>query len=310
MGGGGGGGSTFSRKSPDELQKLIRSAELNAAEAEFGPQLAKRLNDLLSRVNDRNENATTKRLNEIKSVLRNELEDSFDLRFGGSVAKHTFVDGLSDVDTLLVFQYQDRLPDPKALLTELAARLGENLPQDIQISKGRIAITLRYSDGEEIQVIAAVRDGGRLHVPAWETDAWSRIDPEKFRKGLTKRNEECGMKLVPTIKLAKAVNATLPEPIQLSGYHIEAMALTAFKTYQGPHVVEKMLPYFFKSMSELVQTPIRDSTGQSVHVDEYLGRSNSAQRQQVRHILDRIARRMENATAARSLSQWGAILGE
>jgi hypothetical protein len=118
------------------------------------------------------------------------------------------------------------------------------------------------------------------------------------------------MKLVPTIKLAKAINATLPEPQQLTGYHIESMAIAAFRGYAGPAVVEKMLPYFFEKMKDLVRSPMRDTTGQSVHVDTYLGKTNSVQRLQMSHLLDRVARRMENATAAKSIAQWDAILGE
>jgi hypothetical protein len=55
---------------------------------------------------------------------------------------------------------------------------------------------------------------------------------------------------------------------------------------------------------------MRDSTGQSVHVDAELGKANSDDRQRMTQVLDRIARRMENATAAQSLDQWNAILGE
>ena len=42
----------------------------------------------------------------------------------------------------------------------------------------------------------------------------------------------------------------------------------------------------------MVLTPIRDSTGQSVHVDGYLGNANSADRQAASHLLNRIAKKM------------------
>jgi hypothetical protein len=309
--GGSSGGSTFYSEGPSDLAKQIRHAELEAAEKDFSPRLAERLNGLLARVNDRDQAKTTERLEVVKEVIANELEASFDLRFGGSVAKRTYVDGLSDVDTLLVMRHgSEKTPDPTTILNSTAASLSEKLSRDVEVSRGTIAITLTYRDGEEIQLIPAVREGQKLHVPEWNANAWSQIDPNKFREGLTKRNEKCGMKLIPTIKLAKVVNSNLPETLRLSGYHIESMAIAAFKEYTGPYTVEKMLPHFFKSMVELVRTPMRDSTGQSVHVDEYLGRSNSEQRRQLSHVLDRISRRMENATAAASMEQWSAILGE
>ena len=88
------------------------------------------------------------------------------------------------------------------------------------------------------------------------------------------------------------------------------MAISAFREYPGPYVVEKMLPHLFKSMTELVRSPMRDSTGQSVHVDEYLGKADSEKRRELSHVLDRVARRMDNASAAASLERWNAIFGE
>jgi hypothetical protein len=251
---------------------------------------------------------TSARLDEVKAILRDKLETEFALKFGGSVAKHTYVDGLSDVDMLLVVKEQTDKPRP--LLDQLSTHLAGALVGRAKITTGRMAVTLTYSDGDEIQLVPAIRDKDELHVPRWSKNEWSPIDPEKFRLGLTKRNADCGMKVVPTIKLAKAINATLPEKQQLSGYHIESMAIAAFKNYSGPKVVEKMLPHLFTRMAELVKAPMRDSTGQSVHVDADLGKASSDERRRLSLVLDRIARRMDNATAAQSLDQWNAILGE
>jgi Second Messenger Oligonucleotide or Dinucleotide Synthetase domain len=264
--GGSGPDSTFSQISPAELRKRVRDAEMSAADRDFGPKVAECLNGFLARVTDRNIEATTRRLEAVKNSLKEKLEGSFDLKYGGSVAKHTYVDGLSDVDMLLVMKDVD---DPRSILDKVASKLrDDNIGADI--STGRIAITLTYPNGDEIQLVPAIRTEEKLHVPAWDENEWSPIDPDKFREGLSKRNKASGMKVVPTIKLAKAVNATLPENQRLSGYHIESMAIAAFRNYDGPMTVEKMLPYFVRSMSALVKTPIRDSSGQSVHVDGYL----------------------------------------
>ncbi len=40
------------------------------------------------------------RLEVLKSKLSKELDGTFDQFFGGSIAKHTYVDGLSDIDSL------------------------------------------------------------------------------------------------------------------------------------------------------------------------------------------------------------------
>jgi hypothetical protein len=216
--GGSGGDFTFNRHSPVQLQQQVRAAELAGAEAEFQPVLSAKLNEFLSRVNDRNLELTNRRLDDVKEVLKTQLESAISLKFGGSVAKHTYVDGFSDVDLLLVLKPAapaDRGPIP--VLTEIAAHLAEGLGRDVRVSKGKIAVTLTYDDGEEIQLIPAVQHGNALHVPSWFRDDWSKIDPDGFRRALVKQNGNCSGKLVPTIKLAKAINSTLPESQRLSG---------------------------------------------------------------------------------------------
>lgn len=305
MGGSSAGGFTFSTASPKELHQDIRDAELKAAEQQFRPKLAELLSGKLAVVNSRDVDGIAEKLDRIKEILGDEIEGSVNLKFGGSVAKHTYVDGLSDVDSLLIMHGADMNETPANLLDRLASALRDkNLPGVAEVSAGRVAVTIEYGSGEEVQLVPAVRDGNALRVPAWTSQSWSKINPDSFAKKLVQLNEECNGKLVPTIKLAKAINATLPKGQQLSGYHIESMAIQAFKGYDGPKVVEVMLPRLFSRMSSLVTGPIKDSTGQSVHVDEYLGKKNSDARKQLAHVLDRVSRRMENATASGSLTQW------
>ena len=65
-----------------------------------------------------------------------------------------------------------------------------------------------------------------------------------------------------------------------------------------------MLPYFFKRASELVLKPMADRTGQSVHVDQYLGEAGSPERLGMSHLLTRVHQRMVNASAAKSRDRW------
>src|SRR5262245_49364317 len=117
--------STFSSVSPDDLRKKIRDAELEAAEREFSPKLANRLNKLLSRVNDRDDVKTSARLDDVRAALKDELASDFMLKYGGSVAKHTYVDGLSDVDMLLVMK--EKADKPRSLLDQISTRLADAL---------------------------------------------------------------------------------------------------------------------------------------------------------------------------------------
>ena len=306
MGGSGGGGSF--PLSPKKMLSAIRQAELELADSSFGPELNAFLSGALAAINSRDIDRINECLDDVEDHLTDELEQSFKFRFGGSVAKHTYVDGLSDVDTLLVLK-DDPNQSPLAILEHLTNVLRARLT-NVSVDHGRVAVTITYSDGMQIQLVPAVKTPDGLRVPAWKANGWADINPESFVAALTRRNDQCGGKLIPTIKLAKAINATLPEAHQLSGYHVESLAIAAFRGYEGPQTLSKMLPHLFKQIPELLLQPIKDNTGQSVHVDTYLGASKSLARRDVSHVFERLSKRIENAVASRSIELWQRLFGE
>ena len=97
---------------------------------------------------------------------------------------------------------------------------------------------------------------------------------------------------------------------QLSGYHVESLAVEAFKGYDGPQTNKAMLRHFFEQASSLVTKPMGDATGQSNNVDDYLGSIASVERRNVSLALERIARRIQNADGMRSADLWKQILGD
>lgn len=312
-GGGGGGFGTFRYVQPADLSRLVRREEERGDTAAFDAEVTSELGSLLAAANGRDHALVRARLDDAKKKLEGQIEGTVDQLFGGSVAKHTYVDGLSDIDSLIVVndsELADESPQKALKKMKSAIEKGGAGGAVRSISVGKMAVTIEYSDGMSIQLLPAIKlADGKLKVPSSRRDGWSSIDPEGFRTALTRRNEECGGKLVPTIKLAKAILGQLPEQQRLSGYHVEALAISAFRDYEGEKVTRAMLPAFFEKASNLVLAPIRDRTGQSVHVDEYLGGEKSPERQAASHILDRISRRMRNANAAQSKSQWRALFG-
>lgn len=307
---GGSGGSFFSRsKSPTVVADELRE-HAEASAREFEATLAEEFSHLLARFNERNPEEVQQRLREIRDVLHNEIEGSFDTLFGGSVSKHTYVDGISDVDSMLIIGGDLEQENPRTVIDRIANALHGSINNAAEIRVGSVAVTVVYRDGKEIQLVPTVRDGDRFGVPSWDQNRWARIDPKQFRDGLTKRNTECNGKLIPTLKLAKAINATLPEAARLSGYHIESIGVAAFRDYGDAKVPVRMLPHFFKSASELVLKPMTDRTGQSVHVDEYLGAANSSERLAASHMLRRIHQRMMSASAAHSRERWRDLFDE
>ena len=309
--GGSGGGGTFVHRTPEQLQNLVRRTEEQTTIAAFEAELSRTLGELLGTYNGRDTPKVNERLGQIKVAMQGAVEGTFDQLFGGSVAKHTYVDGLSDIDSLLLINDSDlENESPQRALERVEAIIRDHLEGEAKVEHGRMAVSVTFPDGMVIQLLPAIKsDDDRLHVPSSRRDAWSEINPTTFREALSKRNEECRGKLVPTIKLAKAINGQLPEGQRLSGYHMEALGIAAFKGYKGDMTTAAMLPAFFERARELVLSPIHDSTGQSIHVDEYLGPPNNSTRLALSHVLSRIARRMRNAAAAGSTAQWRALFG-
>ena len=306
---GGSGGSGWSN--PSDIAREVREAEKETQNEAFQTELSGLLTKLLARFNDRDVPLVRHRLDEILDALGDVTEEDVEQVFGGSVAKHTYVDGLSDVDCLLVVNDTGlEKAGPRATLASVEEVLTDRLKGQAEVTVGQLAVTVRYGDGMEVQLLPAVRSGNDLKIPSSRDSAsWSKIDPRKFQAGLTKYNAQCDGKLVPTIKLAKAIIGQLPEARQLSGYHIESLAIDAFKGYTGTKTPAAMLPRFFEHAKARVLSPMADSTGQSVHVDEYMGSANSVDRANASHLLGRIAKRLANATASGSLPQWKELFG-
>ena len=147
--GGGGGSSRFGWSCP-EAAKQVQQAESGLANAEFQTELATYLAELLSRFNDRDTRLVRERLDEVAQVLRQVLEEEIDQVFGGSVAKHTYVDGLSDVDCLMILNGTDlHKGGPLAALKTVVDTLSDQI-DGAKISSGKLAVTVAYDDGMEI----------------------------------------------------------------------------------------------------------------------------------------------------------------
>lgn len=311
MGGSGGGGYYPSSWTPQQSEQSVRDAEKESFEAGFRTELSSYLGALLQQFNNRDSESVGDKLTELREFFSSELNAAIVQKFGGSVAKHTYIDGLSDVDALFVLKSSDvDYEKPNQLVERFADMARTKLGDGVEVKAGEMAVTLKYQDGTELQVLPATTTAaGNLRVSSPEGNSWSNIKPAEFQKVLSEVNSKCGFNLVPTIKLAKAAIATLPEAQRLSGYHIESMAVDAFKNYDSGTTKHEMLVNFFKSAKDQVLSPKRDKTGQSRHLDDYLGDANSNERKRSHYVLDRLEKRMRNANAASSLQAWSMIFG-
>ena len=238
--------------------------------------------DLLVRYNRRNTAATTGRVDDLCGFLRQQ-GDVVQTMFGGSVKRGTYVNGLSDVDVLLMVDESslaNRRPSDVIghVRDTIARRMHHN-----RVTAGNLAVTVHYADGVEIQVLPALRTrGGGVRIAEPGATSWSSVvRPDDFARKLADVNRMNNGRVVPTIKLAKAIfDCYIRRPSRrITGYHMESLAIEAFTNDQAPLDPKTMLTHLFGKSINAVMTPIVDSTGQSRFVDEYLGQAGSQPRQ-------------------------------
>ncbi len=201
--------------------------------------------------------------------------------FGGSVKKDTYVTGLSDVDVLLVVNESSLVSQPPTKVIEYVRDTIQRRLLNNEVSSGMLAVTVKYSKGPEIQVLPAIRRKKGIRIAESGGAKWSNVArPDDFAAKLAEVNTARNGRVVPVIKLAKAMEDRFitQEDRKISGYHMESLAIDAFKDYQGALDPKAMLNHFLGYSVKAVMNPIADSTGQSRYVDEYLGQADSIER--------------------------------
>lgn len=294
MGGSGGGFSGYGSIST-KAQMLASKQGTQASQREL--EINEFLEALLKDFNNRDVNAIQTHLNEIEKVLGREIDGLDAILFGGSISKKTFIEGTSDVDALVFLDSAKyKTLSPKELQKAFCDLLQKRFPRT-EISKGELAVTVKFSD-YEIQLLPAIRENGKIRIADRENKGWSApINVSAFTSKLTKTNKSNGNKVVPVIKLAKDIFSKLPQKYQLSGYHVEALAVDAFTAYNGRYTLYDMTKHLLDYSVKRVLSPMHDITGQSGIIDDYLGSSNSIERQHLSHYIKDIAGRFSGSDA-------------
>lgn len=310
MGGSGGEYYSSSNGYKAELDKIRETSYDESFETSVNELIAEKL----AEVNSRDAEKTREYLDQIQKIIEADIEGVVDLQFGGSVSKFTYVEGLSDVDTLLKINNSE-LSDksPIEVLEYIRSKFEHEITNANEIKVGKLAVTIKYKDGTEIQILPAIKKGDGYKIPTRNGKEWSNIiRPDKFASQLTKVNQECGRKVVPAIKIIKHINSKLPTGQQLSGYHIESLAIEIFKSYPSElsRTNKAMIKYFYQEASEKIKSPIKDKTNQSVHVDDYLYDKNSPQRFRMSYILSNTYKTIKSADDMKSVDSWNDILGD
>lgn len=303
---GGSGGFFSGQINPGEILQKLRDSQNETEKQVFETEVAEVIDEMLPS-SQRNVEAIQKHLKEIKDSLSSDIDGTVDSIFGGSVAKHTYVDGLSDIDTLVVLNNTElRDLPPTKVLDYFLSRLSGRFPKTV-IERGKLTVTLKFDDAE-IQLLPAIKMKTGVKIPEQDGRNWVFIKPYKFQEALRKVNDRNNSRVLPIIRLAKSITATFPENRRLSGYHIEALAVQIFRNYRNDASQKEMLKDFFERASSRVLRAMPDVTGQSGDLTSYLGKAGSLNRKLVSDSLGNMARRMENADLACSITQWKEIL--
>ena len=236
---------------------------------------------LLAQYTRKNTQTVTQRLESLCGFLR-QKGNVVQTMFGGSVRKGTYVTGLSDVDALLIVNQSSLVNQPPARAIEYVRDTIQDRLRQNTVSAGNLAVTVSYSDRTEIQILPAIRtNSGGVRIADPGSNQWSNVArPDDFARKLAKVNTARDGRVVPIIKLAKAMaDCFISRPSRkISGYHMESLAIDAFKDYQGPLDPKSMLIHVLEHSMDVVKNPITDSTGQSRYVDDKLGRADSGPR--------------------------------
>src|SRR6266498_491157 len=154
--GGSGSGGAFSDIDRKELLKKLRDSEDATKDAGFETEINNCIGQLQAQYNDRDTDAVQEHLDEIKSALSEDIDDTVSLLFGGSVAKRTYVDGLSDIDALVLLGKSElKNMSPEEFYASFFEKPNERYPK-AEMKEGTLAVTIKFPEAE-IQLLPAIK---------------------------------------------------------------------------------------------------------------------------------------------------------
>ena len=300
---GGGGGNSFYKIGPEKFLKALQEMGIRGNDVyAYESKVNKYLLAELTLYNERKVEIIKPILYDVTKTLSSEIEKSIDLFFGGLIAKHNYIDGLSDIDSLLIFKNNEsELCSPKKLMKVLFKLLINHYGVD-HVKESVPAVTLKYN-GQILQFLPSIYDGKDLKFSDPKGDNWILASSTAFPEKLNKINQDNNNQVVPVIKLVKVIINKLPKKQQISGYHTEALAIEIFENYRKKKTLKDMIQVFFEESIEKIKSPITEL----IHVDEYLGEEESLQRKVVCMAFERVSHKLNIANTLQSVESWMKI---
>lgn len=201
------------------------------------------------------------------SEIRDHVRGSWDLQtdfLTGSYRRQTKTKPLKDVDIFVVIdrdgaQAKFRDSGPKTILDKLAIVLGSKY-EDVIVD--RMGCTVNFESGDEtisFDVVPAFeRATDEFEIPDARSGNWITTNPKHHHEMSTEKNSICDGKYVPFVKMVKAINRELGDPVMPS-FLVEVMALDFVTAPFGRYQDE--VRWFLASAAEGVNADWSDPAG-------------------------------------------------
>lgn len=197
-------------------------------------------------------------------LIRDHIEESWELKdhfLTGSYDRHTKTKKLKDVDIFVVVDPdgpQGRLANGTGSaavleLRDVLAKRWDDLVTDDYV------VTVNYGDEDVASYeVAPVfeRQGGGYLMP--NGAGWMATDPQEHAKLVTAKNQACGAKFVPFVKMVKGINREAGDAIEPS-FLLEVMGLELVVEPFGRYRDE--IRFFLASVADQIENDWRDPVG-------------------------------------------------
>jgi hypothetical protein len=199
----------------------------------------------------------------IREFLRGrwDVENDF---LEGSYKRDTKTKRLKDVDIFLVLKadgaqgpYRQR--PSRELVDALCVLLQERWPNAFVDG---MAVVIPFGSDDAVMSMEVVpafeRAGSGYVIPDPANDGWISTDPAKHQEACVAKNAACDGKFVPFVKMVKAINREMGEPVSPS-FLLEVMAMTIVKPKFGRYQDELVL--FLATAAERIYEAWPDPAG-------------------------------------------------
>lgn len=193
----------------------------------------------------------------------------------GSLWKHTFAFGVSDIDVLCSVNSSELSPH------HVVSRLASAFSSTSSIIKHQTHVTLPSPFGVTIDIVPVMVVSGEIVLIHSSGDRWVRARPELFATVLHHANLSSRNTLKPSIRVLKSLLSRCSFAPLLKGHHIEAICMHASSEFAGNFKVTTLLEFILSQLPRLAGLHLVDTSGQLRFIDDYLGASDSNERRRL-----------------------------